>query len=83
MNGTLSRTKHPHPGEILADLLETAHLSPSEFALEMDAKPEVIHDIVAQRKNVDQDTALRLERRMGVSAQFWLNAQATYDRKSL
>lgn len=38
-----------------------------------------IHDIVLQRRKVSPDTAIRLGRYFGTSAEFWMNLQTAYD----
>lgn len=40
-----------------------------------------VNDIVRERRGVSPDTALRLARFFGTSAQFWLNLQSGYDLK--
>ena len=38
-----------------------------------------MNEIVNGRRSITADTALRLARYLGTSAQFWLNLQAKYD----
>jgi len=40
-----------------------------------------VNDIVRERRGISPDTALRLARFFGTSAQFWLNLQSGYDLK--
>ena len=40
-----------------------------------------VNDIVRERRSVTPDTALRLARHFGTTAQFWINLQASYDLK--
>ena len=40
-----------------------------------------MNDIVRERRSVTPDTALRLARHFGTTAQFWINLQASYDLK--
>ena len=69
-----------HPGEVLfADFLEPLGLSQYRLAHSMSVPPRRINEIVHGTRAVTADTALRLSRFFGTSAQFWLNLQAHYD----
>jgi len=69
-----------HPGETLReDLMEPYGLSGNALAKILDVPPNRITGIVAGRRAITADTALRLERAFGVSAQFWLNLQTQFD----
>ena len=67
-----------HPGEILADELAEAGVSAAELARQLDVPPNRISQILAGRRNVTGDTALRLGHWFGNSAAFWLNLQSAY-----
>lgn len=69
-----------HPGEVLfADFLEPLGLSQYRLAHSISVPPRRINEIVHGTRAVTADTALRLSRFFGTSAQFWLNLQAHYD----
>lgn len=68
-----------HPGEHLADLMEDYGLTANGLARALGVPHTRILAILDRRRSVTADTALRLARAFGVSAQFWLNAQASYD----
>ena len=68
-----------HPGEILADELNAIGLSAAELARLFDVPANRISQIVAGRRNITADTALRLGRYFGTSADFWMNLQKTYE----
>jgi antitoxin HigA-1 len=68
-----------HPGEILADELDEIGLSAAGLARLVDVPANRISQIVAGRRNVTADTALRLGRYFGTSADFWMNLQKTYE----
>jgi antitoxin HigA-1 len=68
-----------HPGEILADELAELHTSPTELARELHVPANRISQLVAGKRAMTADTALRLERRLGVSAAFWMNLQKRYE----
>ncbi|MBB5447284.1 MULTISPECIES: HigA family addiction module antitoxin [unclassified Paraburkholderia] len=67
-----------HPGEILrSEFLEPLGMSVNALALRVPAPR--INDVVRGRRAISADTALRLERYFGASAQFWLNLQIAYE----
>jgi antitoxin HigA-1 len=68
-----------HPGEILADELAELSKSPTELARELHVPANRISQLVAGKRAMTADTALRLERWLGVSAAFWLNLQKRYE----
>ena len=68
-----------HPGEILGDELEELEVSAAELARALKVPPNRISQIIAGKRNITADTALRLGRWFGMSARFWLNLQQLYD----
>ncbi len=67
-----------HPGEILADELAEMGMTPTEFARQIEVPPNRISQIIAGRRSVTADTALRFGHWFGVEPRFWLNLQARY-----
>ncbi|MGE0259619.1 MAG: HigA family addiction module antitoxin [Alphaproteobacteria bacterium] len=68
-----------HPGEILADELEEIGISPTELARQLRVPANRLTQIVAGKRAITGDTALRLGHWFGNDPQFWLNLQALYD----
>ena len=69
-----------HPGEILLEeFLVPLGLSQYRVAKEAGVPPRRINEIVHGKRSVTADTALRLARLFGTSAEFWLNLQAHFD----
>ncbi len=69
-----------HPGEILLDeFLEPMGISQYRLAKDISVPPRRINEIVHGKRSITADTALRLGRFFGMSAQFWLNLQTRYD----
>ena len=68
-----------HPGEILADELEEIGLSAKRLADVIQVPPNRLYQILAGKRNITADTALRLGRYLGTSAHFWMNLQSTYE----
>ena len=69
-----------HPGRtIVEDALRPLGMSVNALAVELHIPTTRLNEIVRGRRGVTADTALRLARYLGTSAQFWLNLQSTYD----
>ena len=69
-----------HPGEtIREDVLKPLKLSVNRLAMDLHVPVTRMNEIVNGRRSITADTALRLGRYLGTSAQFWLNLQAKYD----
>jgi addiction module HigA family antidote len=69
-----------HPGEILAEeFLKPSGLSANALAKALAVPVTRISEIVRGRRGVSADTALRLARYFGTSAELWLGLQAEYD----
>jgi antitoxin HigA-1 len=72
-----------HPGEILADELAEIGMSPTAFAREIAVPPNRISQIIAGRRAITGDTALRLGRWFGMNPQFWMNLQSLHDLETV
>jgi len=69
-----------HPGEILLEeFLKPMGISQNRIALDIRVPPRRINEIVHGKRRITADTALRLGRYFGMSAQFWLGLQMDYD----
>ncbi len=68
-----------HPGRILKRELATRGLSANKLALALRVPSGRIASILNGKRAITPETALRLGRFFGNSAQFWLNLQARYD----
>ncbi len=68
-----------HPGEILAEELQEIGLSAAQLARTIEVPPNRIYRIIAGKRAIAGDTALRLGQYFGTSADFWMNLQKAYD----
>jgi addiction module HigA family antidote len=71
-----------HPGEVLREeFMRPLGLSANALALDLHVPPNRISAIVRRERPraVTADTALRLGRYFGTSAEFWLNLQTAYE----
>jgi len=74
------KLKPIHPGEILEEeFLKPFHLSQNRLSLSLGVPPRRINEIVLGKRRITADTALRLARYFGSSAQFWLNLEMQYE----
>ena len=68
-----------HPGEILGDELEEIGLSAKKLADMIEVPPNRLYQLLAGKRSMTADTALRLGRYFGMSADFWMNLQSAYE----
>jgi len=69
-----------HPGEtIREDILKPLDMSVNQLAKALSVDAARLNEIVRGRRGITADTALRLSRYLGTSAEFWLGLQADYD----
>jgi addiction module HigA family antidote len=71
---------HVTPGDVLrVEFMEPLGLSARALAREMDVPVTRITEILHGERAVTAETALRLGRRFGMSAEFWLGLQTAHD----
>jgi antitoxin HigA-1 len=69
-----------HPGDVLReDFLKPLKLSQYALAKAIDVPQIRVSEIVNGKRGITPDTALRLARYFGTSAELWIGMQATYD----
>lgn len=68
-----------HPGEILADELKELKMSASELARAIMVPPNRISQVIAGKRSITAETALRLGKWFGTGPHIWLNLQQAYD----
>ena len=69
-----------HPGEILREeFMKPRDLSQNALARALNVPPRRINEIVLEKRDITADTALRLARYFGTSAELWTGLQADYD----
>ena len=71
----------PHPGELLReDYLPAFNLTAGALAKALGLKDRSrIEQLVREQRAITADTALRLAKAFGTSAEYWMNLQAQYD----
>ena len=74
------RVSPVHPGEILnEEFLKPLGMTVNALALALRVPSNRLYAIVEGRRSITADTALRLARYFGTSAEFWVNLRAHYD----
>ncbi len=68
-----------HPGEILSQELEETGLSAKKLADVIDVPPNRLYQLIAGRRSMTADTALRLGQYFGMAVDFWMNLQSAYE----
>lgn len=69
-----------HPGEmLLEEFLKPLGISQSAFAVRLEVSFPRLNEIIRGKRSVTPDTALRLARVLGMSADFWLGLQQDWD----
>ena len=77
----LPRRRPPtHPGEmLLEEFLKPMGITQSAFAIRLGVSFPRLNEIIRGKRSITPDTALRLERVLGISADFWLGLQQDWD----
>lgn len=77
---TIGKMAPIHPGEILKhEVLEPSGITAYRLAKDIKVPVNRITAILAGKRAVTAETALRLARYLGTSELFWLNLQSDYD----
>jgi len=63
----------------LREELAARGISAASVALKLRVPPQRLHEIVRGERSISPDTALRLARFFGTSAEFWMTLQSNYD----
>jgi addiction module HigA family antidote len=80
MNTITNGMRPIHPGEVLREeFLLPMGLSAHALAIALHVPAPRINDIVRERRAITADTAIRLGRYFGMSAEFWMGLQADYE----
>lgn len=77
----IKKKLHPvHLGEVLLkEFLKPMGVSQSKLAIDIGVPARRMNEIVLEKRKITADTALKLPRFFGTSAEFWLGLQSQYD----
>jgi len=73
------KLKKINPVHPMEEFITPFGLSQTQLAKSIQVSPRRVNEIVQGKRSVSADTALRLSRYFGMSAQFWLGLQMDYD----
>lgn len=77
---TTDRIEPIHPGEVLMeDFIGGFGITQNKLAVAIGVPPRRINEIVHGKRGITADTALRLAKYFGTSAEFWTNLQSHYE----
>jgi HTH-type transcriptional regulator/antitoxin HigA len=68
-----------HPGEVLEMELKARGLIKSKFAMDIRMYPSHMSDILKGKRNISEEIALKIEKILGISAEFWMRLQVEYN----
>jgi len=68
-----------HPGEFLLEEVEERKLKKAEFAESIGILPGHLSELFKGKRNINARMAVRLEKVLKVSAEYWLSLQSAYD----
>ena len=68
-----------HPGALIRDNIEELGLSVAEAATSLGITRQQLCNVIKGKSGVTPEMAVRLEKAMGSSADFWLRMQMGYD----
>lgn len=77
--GSWSPNWATHPGEHLAEHIEARGWSQAELARFADLTPKLVSTIISGRNPVTPETAIKLERVLGLKAEIWVGLQSNWD----
>ncbi len=72
-----------HPGTVLKEELAARGISAAAFALRLRVPPQRIQEIVAGKRAISPETALRIGTALGTGARIWLAMQQAYDLRKV
>ena len=79
---TTAKLPPVHPGEILRETLDDLGLSMNQLAQKIHVPANRISAIVAGKRSITGETALRLARYFETTPEHWMNLQARFDLES-
>src|SRR5712675_570322 len=69
------------PGDVVIETLENLKMSQVELAQRIGKTASKINDLISGKEPISVQTAIQLEKALGIDAQFWLNRETLYREK--
>lgn len=84
MKSTSTKLKFPHPGEIIrSEFLDPLGITQYRLAIDLNIPHSRVTAILRGNRSITPETALRLGRYFGTSAEFWIGLQNEYDLRKV
>ena len=77
-----NRMRPVHPGEYLAEELESDNLTVESLAEALGINHVYLNEVIDGKRDIDAELALRLARYFGSSAEIWMDLQSLYSLKT-
>jgi HTH-type transcriptional regulator/antitoxin HigA len=68
-----------HPGEMLLEEIEERKLKKTDLAKQIGLLPGHLSELFKGKRNINARLAVRLEKALNISAEYWLGLQSAYD----
>lgn len=68
-----------HPGEVLADEISARKILQKDFAKKINILAPHLNDLLKGKRHISARIALKLEKELGIDADYWLRLQMNYD----
>ena len=78
-NGKVLQVKAFHPGLYLQEEIEERKLLKKDVAQQLGILPTNLSEIMNGKRNISPKLAVKLEKALGISAEYWLNLQMAWD----
>lgn len=78
-NGNELHFEAVHPGEFLMEEIQERKLLKKDVAKALGIHPHHLSEVFAGKRNISPRMAIKLEKLLGVSANYWANLQLSYD----
>jgi len=75
----LKTTAMLHPGIFLLEEIEERGLKKSDFANDIKVLPSNLSELFSGKRNITAIIAVRLEKALGISAEYWIGLQTAFD----
>lgn len=70
-----------HPGETLFEILQHRKISRKDLAIRTGFDEKYISDVIHGQQSISSEFAIKLEQALEISASFWINLQANYNKE--
>lgn len=80
-NSQIERELLSPPGDTILETIEHYKITQTELAERLNKKPSKVHDLITGKEPITLNTAMQLEKVLGIAVDFWMNREARYREK--